>query len=426
MLDTLIEAQARGGPTPHVAHFNHGLRSDAAEVANVVERQAHAAGLPYTLGTSRNFPLSRSNGASSEAAARTARWAFLRLVARRVEAARILTGHTRDDQAETVIMNLARGSGSRGLAGMRTDDGEILRPLLDISRAEVIAYAEGQGLAFDDDPLNATPDFRRNRIRHDLMPLLNDIYPGASRTIARSAGVIQDNVDRDPIQVREASGVRMPLHPDRMAVPKGPFPEAVVEAARTLNGLRRQLSASQLSGLARALRIETRGRWIELTAGLQAFVCDGAIALYPERVRDRAWRPAVPLPMPGEARVPGGRIVAELRGADQHPPRRRDSNASVLDADHLRGRALTVRAPVPHERVRPEHGPDSRDLIRLLRGRGVATAIADGVPVLEINGRAACVPGVWRDLEFIPGPGTSSIVLVRALWDAMPGPRQRA
>ena len=130
LLDCLVAARRRGGPTVHVAHLNHKLRAEAAQVAEAVVRHARDADLPATAGTPRDYPVGETESVPSEDAARRARWTFLRDVARRVGAARIATGHTRNDQAETVVMNLARGSGLRGLAGMRADDGEILRPLL--------------------------------------------------------------------------------------------------------------------------------------------------------------------------------------------------------------------------------------------------------------------------------------------------------
>ncbi len=425
LLDCLVAARRRGGPAVHVAHLNHGLRAEAERVAEVVVRHARDAGLPVTAGTPRDYPVAGTEGAPSDDAARRARWAFLRDVARRVSAARIATGHTRNDQAETVIMNLARGSGLRGLSGMRADDGEILRPLLTVSRHDVAAYVRARQLVVDRDPLNETPRFRRNRVRHDVLPLLDDIYPGAVNAIARSAEVLAGEIDGLPLYVQSADGRRMPLHPERAAVPEGVFPATFVAAVRAMGG-RRQLGAVQLGAVARALREDTHGRWVDLTDGTHAFVRDGAVVLYPERVRDGTWRPPVSLTVPGEARVPGGSVIAELIEGENWRGRRGAVDGCTLDHERLRGRTLTLRAPAPHERVRPARGEDTRDLARLLRSRGVAADIASGMPVLDVDGSAVCVPGVWRDAGFAPRPDAPMVVALHARWDAIRPPGARA
>ena len=425
LLDCVVAARRRGGPNVHVAHLNHGLRAEAAQAAAAVVRHARNAGLPVTAGTPRDYPVGGTEGAPSEDAARRARWTFLREVAQCASAARIATGHTRNDQAETVIMNLARGSGLRGLAGMRADDGEILRPLLTVSRRDVAAYVNARQLVVDRDPLNETPRFRRNRVRHEVLPLLDDIYPGAVNAIARSAEVLAGEIDGLPLYVQSADGRRMPLHPERAAVPEGLFPATFVAAVRAMGG-RRQLGAAQLGAVARALREDTHGRWVDLTDGTHAFVRDGAVVVYPERVRDGTWQPPVSLTVPGEARVPGGLVIAEMIESEHWRGRRGAVDGCALDHERLRGRRLTVRAPAPHERVRVARGEDTRDLARLLRSRGVAADIASSMPVLDVDGSAVCMPGVWRDAGFAPRPDARMVVALHARWDAIRTPEARA
>lgn len=419
LLDCLLAARRRGGPAVHVAHLNHGLRPDAETVADAVGHYARDAGLPVTVGAPTEYPVAGSAGEASEDAARRARWTFLRDVARRAGAARIATGHTRNDQAETVVMNLARGAGPRGLSGMRADDGEILRPLLTVSRDDIAAYVKALQLPVDSDPLNATPRFRRNRIRREALPLLDDIYPGAVNAIARSAEILAGEIDSLPLYVQPADGLRMPLHLGRTAVTEGAFPAVVIAAVRAMGG-RRQLGAAQLGAVARALREDSHGRWVDLTEGAHAFVRDGAVVVYPERVRDGAWQPPVPLAVPGEARVPGGSVIAELIEGGSPDERGHATDGFILDHDRLQGRTLTLRAPAPHERVPAESSQPPRDLSRLLRGRGVAADIAPAMPVLDVDGSAACVPGVWRHGDFAPGPNAARVVALHACWDAIP------
>src|SRR5207248_11421456 len=106
----------------------------------------------------------------TEAAWRAARWEFLRSVARRVKGP-VITAHSRDDQIETVLMRALRGAGARGLAGLRAPSA-VRRPFVDVSRAELHAYAMARSLSWIEDPTNRSPRHLRNRIRHDLLPSL--------------------------------------------------------------------------------------------------------------------------------------------------------------------------------------------------------------------------------------------------------------
>ncbi|GLU47343.1 tRNA lysidine(34) synthetase TilS [Nocardiopsis ansamitocini] len=131
-----------------------------------------------------------------EGAARTARHAALAERAEAHAAAAVLFGHTRDDQAETVLLRLARGSGARSLAGMAARSGRWLRPLLDVDRATVHAAADLMGLAAWQDPHNADFAYARSRVRHDALPgLERALGPGVAEALARTAGLLRDDAD---------------------------------------------------------------------------------------------------------------------------------------------------------------------------------------------------------------------------------------
>ena len=131
-----------------------------------------------------------------EAAARTARYAALATVAETEAATAVLLGHTRDDQAETVLLGLARGSGARSLAGMPSRAGIFRRPLLDVDRAVTVTACADQGLAPWDDPHNGDPAFARARVRHDALPALEAaIGPGVAGALARTARQLRDDAD---------------------------------------------------------------------------------------------------------------------------------------------------------------------------------------------------------------------------------------
>ena len=152
-----------------IATFDHGTGLAAAEAAALVVAWADARGVPVFVG--RGARLART-----EAAWRQARWTFLRDVAARNSAA-VATAHTRDDQAETVFMRVLRGSGVRGLAGLLAP-GPIVRPMLGLSRAEVRAFARERDVPFLDDPSNHDPRYLRNRVRLEMLPILEREEPG--------------------------------------------------------------------------------------------------------------------------------------------------------------------------------------------------------------------------------------------------------
>ncbi|HEY7676205.1 MAG TPA: tRNA lysidine(34) synthetase TilS, partial [Candidatus Methylomirabilis sp.] len=174
----------------HAAHLDHGLRGpEGAQDAEAVT--AWASRLDVTLTCERAGPLERRGG-SVQRAARAARYAFLERVADRCGARRIAVGHTRDDVAETVLLNLLRGAGLRGLAGIPPVRGPVIRPLMDVSREAIVAYARAHGVPWVEDPSNRTPTYRRNRLRMDLLPALAEGYnPRIVEVLARTAAIVR-------------------------------------------------------------------------------------------------------------------------------------------------------------------------------------------------------------------------------------------
>lgn len=173
-------ASARGDL--HVLHVDHGLREDSPADAEFVERLADDLGLRCTVLRPR---VDVRRGDSIEAVARRARYEALDAAADRLGLTWVATGHTRDDQAETALLGVLRGRGAAGIAQVR---GIFVRPLLDVSRADLRAWLTERGLAWREDPTNADVRFERNWVRHELMPALARRRPGVANAIARLAG----------------------------------------------------------------------------------------------------------------------------------------------------------------------------------------------------------------------------------------------
>jgi tRNA(Ile)-lysidine synthase len=178
----------------HVVHVDHGLRKDSPKDAAYVRRVAGNLKVPFVLRTATGAP---TPGESVEAWARTIRYAAATDAAREAGAARIAVGHTVDDQAETVLIQLVRGAGPRGIAGMRPAAPHVVRPLIDVRRDEVLAFCRALRLRPRTDPTNADTRLLRNAIRLEVIPTLERATGRDVRgPIARSARLLQQDLDR--------------------------------------------------------------------------------------------------------------------------------------------------------------------------------------------------------------------------------------
>jgi len=195
----LRELEAQGDlVVAGLAHFHHQLRgADADEDEAFCRGMSAALGVPIEVGRADVGRIARDSGRSVEDAARELRYRFLAEAADRLEAEAIATGHTLDDQAETFLLRLVRGSASRGLAGILPRAGRIVRPLLEIRRADLRQYARERGLGWREDATNDDVSIPRNRVRHELIPYLERGFnPQIVDVLAREAGLARWDDDR--------------------------------------------------------------------------------------------------------------------------------------------------------------------------------------------------------------------------------------
>jgi tRNA(Ile)-lysidine synthase len=178
-----------------VAHFDHGLRpaEDESETA-FVRDLAQSLKVPFE--TAKGRLLSKRTRGSREEVARNARYAFLEKVRKKHKAQKIALGHNLNDQAETILMRLLRGSGPSGLTGIPPSrDGSIIRPLIEIERQEIENYLKAKKLASVTDSSNLKTDYMRNKIRLEIMPLLEEQQPQLTRLLAQTAEILRDEDD---------------------------------------------------------------------------------------------------------------------------------------------------------------------------------------------------------------------------------------
>ncbi|HEV7678720.1 MAG TPA: tRNA lysidine(34) synthetase TilS [Candidatus Dormibacteraeota bacterium] len=196
----LVDALARLAPPRRlallVAHVDHGLRAGSDAEAVAVAELAAGRGVAF-----RALRVSVGPGGSLQDRARVARHAALRQLAAEIGATAIAVGHTADDQAETVLMRALSGATPRALRAMGMRDGMLARPLLRVWRDQTLAYCAALSLPVVDDPSNADPRFLRSRVRHQLLPALEEVFPAARRRLVALAE-----------NQRQAAGAAVPAH----------------------------------------------------------------------------------------------------------------------------------------------------------------------------------------------------------------------
>jgi tRNA(Ile)-lysidine synthase len=366
--------------------IDHGLEVSAALVAAAAEVAA-AVGMTHTVITVQ--PVS-----GSEADLRAARLAALEAAA---PGATILTGHTADDQAETVLGNLLRGAGPAGLAGIPERRGRWLRPLLGVSRAATRAAAAAAGLPFVDDPTNADLSIRRNRLRNETIPALEAAYNPALRDalvrtahfIAADEALLGARADRVPLR-RDQEAVLIPAAsletlPGPVAARvvrralrmlQGPYPGEAADVAAVLEAL--EPGARQLTGAALA---EREGPWVAIHP-LDTPAPPTQVDLpVPGSVTFGAWRIAAGSAEPGLGRL--GAVVAGAR--------------------------LVVRAAVAGDRIRIAGG--AKKVFDALAEAGVAPRLRPRWPVVEADGKIVWLVGVRA--APLPGEGGVGLTATR-------------
>lgn len=335
----------------HVAHLNHRLRPEAEEEAAFVRRLAQAWGLPLTVGQREVACLARS-GESLEDVARRVRRRFLAEVADAVGAAKIALGHHANDQAETVLLHLLRGSGATGLAGMAWQRGKFVRPLLGVTRTEIEAYCRRYGLSYVRDPSNAVPAFLRNRVRHELLPLLLERYnPNLVRTLGQTAAILAEEeaylesaLDRvwPELKVTEQDGRVLLRVAALLAQPLALQRRAVRRAFFTLVG--RENPFLTFDHVEEVLTLATTrgGRRLHLPRGVVVGQEAGNLVFAVGKVgagRPRVcWPVCRRLPVPGEVLFGDWLIKAALQPAEKNLP---------LPAGHLEAACDFGRLPQP-------------------------------------------------------------------------------
>jgi len=224
------------------AHFNHGLRgAESDRDAEFVQNYCALNNIPCYIGAGDVSAHARENKVSIELAARELRYDFLLKTAEKAGADRIATAHTADDNAETVLMNLIRGSGLKGLRGIPPVRDNIIRPILCFTREQVMEYIKEHGIPYVEDSTNLEPIYTRNKLRHTLIPLLKEFNPRIVETLSETSEHIagdEDYLSSLAVKVlesakRELQGIRISAD-ELKSLPKPIAARVVLRASEEL------------------------------------------------------------------------------------------------------------------------------------------------------------------------------------------------
>ncbi|MFO1433437.1 MAG: tRNA lysidine(34) synthetase TilS [Candidatus Competibacteraceae bacterium] len=346
-------------------------------------------------------------GESPEAAARRARYRALTLLSGARDA--LLTAHQRDDQVETVLLQLVRGAGPHGLAAMppvaSLGRGLLWRPLLNVERTEILAYADYQGLRWIEDSSNLSCEPERNYLRHEVLPLLKARRPAVNRTVARSARLcaeaavlLDDLADLDLVQIAME-------RPDCLAIPA----LQTLDEKRQRNALRRWFrklhlpspNAHHLESILKEVIAASRDR--------QPLIHWPGCEV--RRYRERLYA-MEPLPLHDSSRVfPLSPELTELPipGIGQLQLKRIQGQGIQLSA--LIGRSLTVRFRQGGERFRPVGRSHSQELKKLLQEADIPPWERDRLPLLYVDEVLAAVAKLGVGAEWAASAGDEGVIL---------------
>ncbi|HVC19922.1 MAG TPA: tRNA lysidine(34) synthetase TilS [Vicinamibacterales bacterium] len=413
-----------------LAHFHHGLRPGEADAdEQFCVALAGRIGVPIDVGRGDVAALARARRLSIEDAARVARYAFLEEARQRAGAAVVAVGHTRDDQAETFLLRVVRGAGTRGLAAIRPRAGCVIRPLLDCGRDELRRHLADRGLSFRDDATNADRRIPRNRVRHETLPALRRHFnPEVTAVLAREATLARDDAALLEQLAGEAYGAlvtegdgELRLHADRLRRTPRALARRVAQQALAATAGGRFVGFHHVEVLLALCGPDARGG-VDLP-GQRAERNGGEVVLV-SRAGGVA-PPATaafqyPLAVPGTVEVPeaGCRISAVLPGPGGDPAA--DPGAwtgrgpwALVAAGRVRP-GLGVRSRRPGDRFQPAGFGGHRKLQDFFVDHKIARPDRDRVPlVVDAEDRIVWVAGHRLADEFRVTDRAAGMVILK-------------
>ncbi|MBI2329452.1 MAG: tRNA lysidine(34) synthetase TilS [Chloroflexi bacterium] len=412
LLHILVKLQEELKIELHVAHLNHELRgADSEADAHYVAHLARQLGIPSTI-ERRDVKAYRVRQRTSlEEAARELRYSFLAEVARSIGASRVAVGHTGDDHIETILMHLIRGTGSRGLRGLRPSNHwqsagnsvTVIRPLLPVRRPETADYCHRYQLMPRADASNLSLSPLRNRIRLQLLPLLQSYNPRVAEALLRTARIAGDDLaflDKESARlwasVAQRQGNVIFWDKERfLGLPAALQRHLLRAAFAELLGSLKDIEARHMEEVMAALT-RPAGRRLSLPGGLvfvneydQYLLSRDAAALSPFPVLSHE----IVLKVPGETLLPGYQVAATIIGREQMSEKE-DLFTACLDLDKVAGE-VTVRCRRPGDRFQPLGMGQPKKLGEFMIDAKIPRAWRQRVPLVASSQHILWVVG-WR------------------------------
>lgn len=367
MLHALLSRREEFGITIHIAHLNHGIRGEAADIdEEFVRALAQEWNLPVTVERVDVPALRRKLRMGEEEAARQARYEFLRRTANKIGASKIAVGHTADDRAESVLMNVIRGTGIEGLGALRPVAGNIVRPLLDTWRSDIEAYIRENQLPFRIDESNLDLAYTRNRVRHELVPLLEKHYnPRIKNALVRLAEIAQSAADFIECAALDAVGkitYRGAIDAEMLCdLPEALRYQIVRSEIERIKGDLRDVEFEQIDRVVRML-----GSGDDFTITLPSGKIYAVRRGNEFRIVEKEQLPEVEpfeieLNVPGRTQIPQIGLVIEAERIESPQPEKTPPDVVLIPEDAICG-TLRIRSIRPGDRIIPFGMRESKKL----------------------------------------------------------------
>lgn len=431
----------------HAAHLNHGLRGTVAEEdAYFVRRECKKLGVPCSVGQVDTEEYRKKRGLSTEDSARRLRYLFLQEIAGRVGASRIAVGHNLDDQVETVLLNFLRGAGLDGLTGMKTirrlgrGDIFLIRPLLESSREEIEAYSKEHGLSPRFDETNLQQNYRRNRVRRELLPYIkehfNSNFDNAAYRMARLIDQDRDFLEktayfcfREIVTEEKTSSIALgikKLLKYHRAVQRRILRLAV---RKILGFVPWEIGAAHIDAILDLCQKEKPHGMLNLSFGIKAYRNYGklTVSLGGREPTDSLPEVTFNVPSTVELHQTGIKLTAEITTPDEIicPPD--NKKEAYLDYDKVselarvkqeeqakgemyEGLQLTIRARSPGDRFHPLGAPGKKKLKDFFIDRKIPLEERDRIPLVAAGQEIIWIAGVEINHYCQIAPGTKRVL----------------
>lgn len=411
----------------HVAHFNHMFRGqEADEEAEFVREVAARLGLPCTVKAQDVPRFVAENNLSPQEGARILRYRFFYDLAAQLKASKIALGHHADDQAETVLLHLFRGSGTAGLAGMSPKRGKVIRPLLGITRQQIEDYCREQGLPTRTDPSNFKSIYTRNKIRLELLPLLKKDYnPNVVENLNRTAEILRvENEFLEKIteevflRIGRSTACEVVLEKSGFGELHPALQRRLIRFSfKRLAGEEKSLNYSYVRAAQTYLSTERGGKKLGLPEGIVLKTGKETIIFSKPQVVPDSPGYKITLDLPGTARLPGGLVLTaeEVEPAFARQNYRQAKNwEAYLDLGRIK-LPLTVRPRKPGDIFRPLGlGGSKKKLKDFLIDLKVPQAGRNLVPVVtDATGQIIWVGGYRIDENYKLREQTKRVAYLR-------------